>query len=106
MTDKLIEGKRAVWNTVRAVLQSAREGPALEQVPRDGPQPASLAQHGVWLDERLTPASPLRNLAVIVTFHGTLSSECLERSLSEVVRRHEVFRTTVHFLEGRLVQVI
>ncbi|HTG72261.1 MAG TPA: condensation domain-containing protein, partial [Terriglobia bacterium] len=106
MTNDLTEGKGAVWNTVRAVLQSGREGPALEHVRRDGPQPASFGQHGVWLDECLTPATPLRNLAVIVTFHGTLSSQCLERSLSEIVRRHEVFRTTVHFLQGQLVQVI
>src|SRR5947209_20213363 len=81
----------------------------LEHTP--GPQaseencfPASLAQERIWFLEKLEPGSPLYNLAGAVRLQGTLDREALKQSVIEIVRRHEIFRTSFLELEGRLLQ--
>ncbi len=100
------EDRAALWNAVRDALRFQRGGPPLEPVPRDAPLPASFAQQRIWFLERLQPASPLHNLAVALRLSGAFSAPGLEQGLSEMVRRHEVLRTTLRLIDGQLVQTI
>ena len=80
--------------------------PPITRVDRDGPLPLSFAQQRLWFIDKLERGSAFYNLPLAVTLSGHLDVEALERTLTEVVRRHEVLRT--HFVEvnGEPVQVI
>jgi NRPS condensation-like uncharacterized protein len=68
--------------------------------------PLSFAQQRLWFIDRLEPNNPFYNIPAAVRLSGALDIEAFERTLTEVVRRHEVLRT--HFADGggKLGQVI
>jgi len=68
--------------------------------------PASFAQQRLWFLNQLEPRSPAYNIPAAVRLEGWLNLEALERSLHEVVRRHESLRTTFAVADGQPVQVI
>ena len=68
--------------------------------------PLSFAQQRLWFVQRLEPSNVAYNMPLSVRLSGALNVARLERSLSEVVRRHEVLRTTFAELDGQPVQVI
>src|SRR6266700_2019943 len=75
-------------------------------VSREGNLPPSFSQERVWFVERLHPGNLAYNYQALLRFEGRLSIPDLERALQEMVRRHEILRTTYRELEGRPVQVI
>ena len=79
-------------------------------VPRpDAPEaelPASFAQQGIWLADRLQPGAPVFNTPFTLSLEGPLDPPALARALSEIVRRHEPLRTAFREEVGRLWQVI
>ena len=105
------------WPTVRSLalrikaLRRGEERPALPVVPlsreeRRGDLPLSFAQERLWLFERMSPGTTVFNMSLAVRFRGELDVPALARSLEEVVRRHEVLRTTFPAVAGRPVQRI
>jgi amino acid adenylation domain-containing protein len=84
----------------------ALASPPMVRASRDGHLPLSFAQQRLWFVNQLEPANPFYNIPVAVRLSGTLDIEALERTLTEVVRRHEALRTHVAEVEGKPVQVI
>jgi amino acid adenylation domain-containing protein/non-ribosomal peptide synthase protein (TIGR01720 family) len=68
--------------------------PPIEPVPRDGDLPLSFAQQRLWFLDHLEPDSAVYNVPDAVRIRGVLDVDALERSLKELVQRHEVLRTT------------
>jgi hypothetical protein len=68
--------------------------------------PLSFAQQRLWFVQQLEPNNIAYNIPMSVRLSGSLNVATLERSFSEVVRRHEVLRTTFAELDGQPVQVI
>ncbi len=68
--------------------------------------PVSYAQKALWLMSRFEPLSAAYNIATAFRLTGTLDVDVLERCLNEIVRRHEVLRTTIAMIEERLVQIV
>ncbi len=68
--------------------------------------PASFAQEGLWFLNQLEPDSAAYNVPLTVRLNGALNIEALEKSLREVVSRHESLRTTFRVESGSLVQII
>ena len=66
----------------------------------------SFAQQRLWLIDQLEPGNPMYNLPVALRLTGCLNVTALERTLSEIVRRHEVLRTTFAVIDDRPSQVI
>ncbi|HEX4497783.1 MAG TPA: non-ribosomal peptide synthase/polyketide synthase, partial [Thermoanaerobaculia bacterium] len=56
--------------------------------------PLSFAQQRLWLLDRLEPGSTVYNLPLAYRVDGPLAVDVLEKALEEVLRRHEVLRTT------------
>ncbi|HZI03187.1 MAG TPA: condensation domain-containing protein, partial [Archangium sp.] len=100
------EGQRALWNAVRSVLAAQRDGAPLGPCPRNGALPASFAQQRLWFLAQLEPDSPVHTVTVAHALVGELDVASLERSLSEVIRRHEVLRTTLRYDGGKVLQTI
>ncbi len=84
----------------------ALQAPPLVVQPRQGDLPLSFGQERLWLVDQLAPGSPVYNEAFTVRIAAPLDRRLLERSLDEVVRRHEALRTTFAAREGLPRQVI
>jgi amino acid adenylation domain-containing protein len=80
--------------------------PLLAQSRETNVFPLSFAQQRLWFLDQLDPGSPTYLIPATFRFTGPLDIESLKRSLDEVVRRHEVLRTSFATVEGRPVQVI
>lgn len=70
------------------------------------PLPLSFAQQRLWFLAQLEPESSAYHLPLAFHIQGPLDDRALEQSLAEIVRRHEVLRTTYPAIEGQPVQVI
>src|SRR5579871_3293201 len=68
--------------------------------------PASLGQRQLWLYDRLYGRDGTYNIPFGLRLRGLLDGDALRRSLNEIVRRHEVLRTTFTQEGGELLQVI
>ncbi len=68
--------------------------------------PASFAQQRLWFLSQLEPDSASYNTALAVRLRGSLNRAATSQSLNEIVRRHEVLRTTFEEMDGGLVQII
>ena len=68
--------------------------------------PLSYAQQRLWVLDQLTPGSPFYVENNVVTFGYRLNREMVERTLNEIVRRHETLRTTFQVIDGRPMQVV
>ncbi|MBV8234189.1 MAG: hypothetical protein JO075_00670, partial [Acidimicrobiia bacterium] len=80
--------------------------PPIRPVPREGPPALSFAQERLWFLDQLEPGNPFYNVPIALSLKGPLDIVALERSLGEIVRRHEVLRTTFPAVDGRPVQVV
>jgi amino acid adenylation domain-containing protein len=78
----------------------------IKPVARDQGLPLSFAQQRLWFMDQLEPGSPLYNCPGAVRLSGHLNLDVLERSLSEIVRRHEILRTKFVAEHGEAQQVI
>ncbi|MCP4668466.1 MAG: non-ribosomal peptide synthetase, partial [Deltaproteobacteria bacterium] len=68
--------------------------------------PLSFAQERLWLLDRLVPERAVYNLPELLDAGARLDLARLERSLLELVRRHEVLRTTFAVRGGVPVQEV
>jgi non-ribosomal peptide synthetase component F len=80
--------------------------PAIVPVSRKGRLPAAIAQEHFWFFEQVLPDLPLFNISYVIRLLGTLNVAVLEQSFNEILRRHEVLRTTFALVDGQLVQII
>ncbi|PMB39472.1 non-ribosomal peptide synthetase [Fischerella thermalis CCMEE 5319] len=68
--------------------------------------PLSFAQQRLWFFSQLEPESSAYNIPTALRLTGRLNVVALEKSLNEIVRRHEILRTTFTVINGEPVQVI
>jgi amino acid adenylation domain-containing protein len=85
---------------------SAAVLPVLPVLARDRPLPLSFGQERLWFLDQLEPGSPLYNVPVSLRLRGRLNVPALVRAFREIVRRHEVLRTSFISREGGPVQVV
>lgn len=100
-----------VAQLARRIEQLLRGGtglPALIPLPRtqDFPLPLSFAQQRLWFLQQLEPESTAYNKAIALRLKGTLSRRALEYSFGEMLRRHEILRTSFGMREDRPEQII
>jgi amino acid adenylation domain-containing protein len=75
-------------------------------VSRDEDLPLSFAQQRLWFLHQLSPDSTAYNLLEALRLEGALNLVALEQSLTELIRRHEILRTTFPMVDGKPVQRI
>ena len=79
---------------------------SLESVARSLILPLSYAQERLWFLDQFEPGSTSYNMPGAVRLTGELDVKLLERSLNEIIRRHEVLRTTFRTVDGEPEQII
>ncbi|MBV8846377.1 MAG: amino acid adenylation domain-containing protein [Bryobacterales bacterium] len=69
--------------------------------------PATSGQRRLWFLQRLHPGDVTYLIPWSIRISGSLDIRALEQTLNEIVRRHEVLRTTYSMLDnGQVVQVV
>jgi len=82
------------------------EAPAIKPISRDQELPLSFAQKRLWFLDQLEPNSSFYNLPTAMRLKGELNVEALEKSINEIIRRHETLRTHFTAVKGKPQQVI
>src|SRR6202035_2952509 len=92
---------------LETLIKAGQAGQAeIAHVSRDEPLPASPAQARLWTLQQAVPDLPFFNILYALRIMSPLDAAVLERSLNEIVRRHEILRTTIHVAGGRQIQII
>lgn len=68
--------------------------------------PVSFAQHSLWIVDQWEASRASHNFPVAFRLEGELNIAAIEYALKEVVRRHEILRTTFAAEEGTVTQSI
>src|SRR5215469_4053966 len=89
-------------------MSSPLPGPdAITAGPANRSSRLSVAQQEFYLHETHSPGiPPLYNESISVHMNGVLDDRTLERSLEEVIRRHDIWRTCYAKRDGQLVQIV
>jgi len=90
---------------MKKVQPAAKE----HKIPRRGAIdqcPLSFAQQRLWFLDQFGPGSSVYNIPNAVRLMGLLDVTALEKSLNEIVQRHEALRTTFSAVQGEPVQII
>lgn len=99
--------KAAILAFLKQATTSASEQlPPIVALDRSQELPLSFAQQRFWSLHQFEPNSSANNMPVVVRCTGTLDIAALERSLQEVVRRHEVLRSSFPVTAGKPTQTI
>jgi amino acid adenylation domain-containing protein len=68
--------------------------------------PLSYAQRRLWIIQKMEPQSAAYNIPFYRRLAGNLNFKALERSLNEIVRRHEILRTIFPEKDGEPIQEV
>ena len=67
--------------------------PPIQAVTRNQKLPLSFNQQQLWLLSQLAPNTPFYNEPFTIHLPGSVNIAALERSISEIIKRHESLRT-------------
>lgn len=96
---RLLEQYRSGLSAKRTLARNPNRAPGQ-------PFPLSFPQQQVWLHGQMAADVPFYNETMTVYRHGPLDAAMLERCLLEIIRRHEIWRTTFDTVAGEPVQVV
>jgi len=68
--------------------------------------PLSVQQKNIWMEHELYPDNISYNMGSYLRLSGDLNIEAFKKSLSAIVQRHEIFRTTFTVRESEPRQII
>lgn len=111
LTDDFIEElkqrKSEIISFISQVQQSVQSPlEAIQPVSRQQDLPLSFAQQRLWFLEQLQPDTATFNIPSAVRLSGELNIGVFEKTLNEIIRRHEILRTNFILKDGQPVQVI
>ena len=98
-----VAGLAAVVMQARGTAEEVRR---IEPRKQSGPCPLSFAQEQFWLLDQMVPDSPAYNIVDVIAISGAYDGAALKRALDELVRRHEILRTSVSLIDGQLMQTV
>ena len=92
--------------TQRTDKATALTAESMQPIGRHRRLPLSFSQERVWFIQQLYPSNRAYHFQSLLYFTGCLDVDALERSLGEIVRRHEIYRTTFPEIDGDPIQDI
>ncbi len=103
----LTPAKRALLlKHIQKEATPTEESSLIPRRARLNPSPLSFAQQRLWFLTRLEPDTPFYNVPTTLSLKGRLDIGALERTVNEIIRRHEVLRTTFAEADGQPVQIV
>lgn len=98
--------KSEILAFLQQASQVAQSAPSIQRAARDGVIPLSFSQNRIWIFDQLEPQNPAYNIPASVRLIGPLDMAAAQASINEIIRRHEVLRTTFGSVDGHVSQVI
>jgi amino acid adenylation domain-containing protein len=89
----------------RAAPPPRTSGPLTRRMG-SGPVPLSPLQEQLWYFSQLAPENPVYNEAVTIRKDGPFQVRAFRAAFNEIVRRHEIWRSTFDVADGEPVQVV
>jgi amino acid adenylation domain-containing protein/non-ribosomal peptide synthase protein (TIGR01720 family) len=89
--------------------KKSSKGSKAREIPRRAEgdhSPLSFSQQRLWFLDQLTPGNASYHVPSALRLSGPLNLAGLKQAFSEIIRRHEVLRTTFAMIDGQPVQVI
>lgn len=110
LMEKLSEEQRAVlaMKTIkRKKAENSEEGiPVLPRNKEENSFQLSFAQQRLWFMEQFESGSSKNNFCNSYRIKGFLNIEALEYALNKIIQRHEIWRTTFHYVQGEGMQTV
>jgi len=108
------KGNLGLSGNKRALLEALLQEEGLNSAPfariaprqSSGLSPLSFAQDRLWYLDQLEPNTTLYSISGALRLEGDLNVSALQRALNEIVRRHEVLRTTFFAVNGEPFQKV
>jgi amino acid adenylation domain-containing protein len=104
--DTTVAALAARVETARGEARASRIPPLVPIAEAQRDYALSFAQQRLWFFDQLEPGSTFYNIPVAVRFGVRVDAEVLRRCLDEIVRRHEVLRTSFRAADGVPVQSV
>jgi surfactin family lipopeptide synthetase A len=103
----LSEAKQKLLELQKRGTLAAPSQPVAKRRAPGEPVPLSLSQEQVWrLQQAVGVQSPLYNESITIHRQGVCDAHTLEASLAEIIRRHEIWRTTFALVGDGPVQMV
>ncbi|MFQ5555804.1 MAG: condensation domain-containing protein, partial [Acidimicrobiia bacterium] len=107
MVDELKRGNDRAAHLERLLAERLdQHAGGIPRRDRTAPAPLSFVQHSLWVLWKISGGATSENRPTGMRLRGPLDLEALELALSELLRRHEVLRTTFPEVDGSPVQVV
>ncbi|AOW99701.1 hypothetical protein BJP34_09735 [Moorena producens PAL-8-15-08-1] len=105
---RIAERKPEILSYLKQVRQKTDSNipPAISVVPRDKNLPLSFSQERLWFLDQLEGSTAPYIQQGAMEISGNLNIPVLQQAFCEIIRRHEVFRTRFHSVNGIPMQVI
>ena len=88
------------------IEKQERQVSSIKPVKREGEIPLSFAQERLWFLQELDAESTAYFVPRVIRIKGKLGIGLLERTFTEIIRRHEILRTIFPTVDGGPVQRI
>jgi NRPS condensation-like uncharacterized protein len=109
LRNELANHKSAIISYLQQKAQAFSENklPAIYPVSRDQDLPLTWTQQRLWFLDRLASGNNnAYNLSTALELTGDLNITALEKTIAEIIKRHEIFRTTFQLINDTPVQII
>lgn len=105
---ELSDAKRQLMQRMMSGAGSGRTGEGSRVAPRASGAiaPMSPDQGQLWMHAAMSPDAPIYNEAITVHRKGPFDLTVMERSFNEILRRHEIWRTSFETMDGELFQIV
>lgn len=98
--------KQALLERRLAKMRDAVSSPTIARTTLAKDFPMSFGQERMWFLNQFEPNRAAYNRPTVLHFQGQLDITILERSLNEILRRHQVLRTVYRQEAGRPIQEV
>jgi len=106
VAEALEQKRKTEAEGTEGVERSGEKMPALVRVSREQSLPLSFAQQRLWFIDQLDSGSRAYNLSAVLRLRGDLRIDILGAAIEEIIRRHEVLRTSFPAIDGTPYQSI
>jgi amino acid adenylation domain-containing protein len=103
---ELRDRKAELIDFLQRITTKSEQATTIARVERQQPLPLSFTQQRLWILDQLEPESTAYNMPKAFRLAGDLHLFALERSLNEIIARHEILHTTFKSLDNQVVQVV